>query len=79
MVYKAYGLSYISQGLFFGAIIRAISQVKKLSGIAFRTLFPWSQLKQPNVMESIRMLEEDSDRRAQLGFTLNTYGMDLCI
>jgi ATP-dependent exoDNAse (exonuclease V) alpha subunit len=55
----------------------AISRVKKLDGIAFRTSFPWSRLQRPNVTEPMKMLEEDTSRRAQLGFKLDTYGMDL--
>jgi hypothetical protein len=54
----------------------AISRVKKLGGIAFRTAFPWSRLQRPKVTESMKMLE-DTTRRANLGFELDTYGMDL--
>ncbi|KAJ6561370.1 hypothetical protein DFH09DRAFT_920980 [Mycena vulgaris] len=55
----------------------AISRVKKLAGAAFRTSFGLSRLQRPNVTESMKMLEEDTQRRNQLGFTLDTYGMDL--
>ncbi|KAJ7933180.1 hypothetical protein B0H13DRAFT_1498629, partial [Mycena leptocephala] len=41
----------------------AISRVKTLDGIAFRTAFPWSRLQRPNVTESMRMLEQDDERR----------------
>ncbi|KAJ6453011.1 hypothetical protein C8R47DRAFT_950557, partial [Mycena vitilis] len=44
-----WGEKDFSSGLSFVAL----SQVKKLSGIAFRTAFPWSRLKRPNVTESM--------------------------
>ena len=50
--------------------------VKTLCGIAFRKSFGWARLQKP-VTESMRMLEQDTARRAGLGFLLDTYGMDL--
>jgi hypothetical protein len=55
----------------------AVSRVKTLAGIAFRSSFAWSRLKRLTVTESMRMLDEDTQRRAQIGFTLDMYGMDL--
>jgi hypothetical protein len=39
--------------------------------------FGLTRLQRPNVTESMRMLEEDTERRTHLGFTLDAYGMDL--
>jgi hypothetical protein len=55
----------------------AISRVKTLKGLAFRTHFPWSCLQRGEETESMKMLKEDNIRRTNLGFTLETYGMDL--
>jgi hypothetical protein len=55
----------------------AISRVKTLKGLAFRCHFPWSRLQRAEETESMKMLREDNLRRANLGFTLDTYGMDL--
>jgi len=60
------GLSYV-----------AISRVKTLKGLVFRTRFPWSHLQRGEETESMQMLREDNLRRANLGFTLQAYGMDL--
>jgi hypothetical protein len=49
----------------------------KLNDIAFRTSFVLSRLLRPKVTGSMTMLENDTERRAGLGFTLNTYSMDL--
>ncbi|KAK7021476.1 hypothetical protein R3P38DRAFT_2414899, partial [Favolaschia claudopus] len=54
-----------------------ISRVKTLAGIAFRTSFHWGRLKRANVTDSMQMLETDTQRRAQLTFTLDSQGMDL--
>jgi hypothetical protein len=55
----------------------AISQVKTLKGLAFHTHFPRSHLQHGEETESMKMLKEDNVRKANLGFTLETYGMDL--
>ena len=55
----------------------AISRVKTLKGLAFRTHFDHSRLKKPKETDSMLMLRRDTERRSQLGFQLNTYGMDL--
>ncbi|KAK7015399.1 hypothetical protein R3P38DRAFT_2414299, partial [Favolaschia claudopus] len=53
------------------------SRVKKLSRVAFRTPYPLSRLQRANVTESMKILEANVKRRAELGFTLDIYGMDL--
>jgi ATP-dependent exoDNAse (exonuclease V) alpha subunit len=55
----------------------AISRVKTLKGLIFRTHFPWSRLQRGEETESMKMLKEDNIRRADLGFTSDTYGMTL--
>ncbi|KAJ7047993.1 hypothetical protein C8F01DRAFT_1074858 [Mycena amicta] len=55
----------------------AISCVKTLDGVAFKTSFPLSRLQRPAETETTKMLKIDTERRAGLGFVLNTYGMDL--
>jgi ATP-dependent exoDNAse (exonuclease V) alpha subunit len=55
----------------------AISQVKTLKGLAFHTHFDHAQLKKPKETESMLMLKKDTEHCRQLGFQLNTFGMDL--
>ena len=55
----------------------AISQVKTLQGLAFCTRFAHAHLKKPEETDSMLMLKKDNERCNQLGFQLNTYGMDL--
>ena len=55
----------------------AISQVKTLKGLAFRTNFDHAWLKKPKETDTMLMLKKDTEHRNQLGFQLNTYGMDL--
>ena len=55
----------------------AISRVKTLKGLAFRTRFDHARLKKPKETESMLMLKKDTERRNQLGFQLDTFGMDL--
>src|SRR5271170_2053902 len=55
----------------------AISRIKSLQGIAFHTRFDQSHLQKPKETEMMRMLREDNVRRNELGFELETYGMDL--
>jgi hypothetical protein len=67
------GRADFSAGLSFVAI----SRVKTLDGVAFRSRFPHSRLQKPKETDSMVMLREDNERRINLGFQLNTYGMDL--
>jgi len=60
-----------------GLSFMAISQVKTLKGLAFRTHFDHTRLKKPKETDSMLMLRRDTERRNQLGFQLNTYDMDL--
>src|SRR5882762_5592715 len=62
-----------------GLTFVAISRVKTLKGLAFRTHFDHARLKKPKETDSmlISMLRRDTERRSQLGFQLNTYDMDL--
>ena len=60
-----------------GLTFVAISRVKTLQGLAFRTRFDHAQLKKPKETDSMLMLKRDVERCHQLGFQLNTYGMDL--
>jgi ATP-dependent DNA helicase PIF1 len=55
----------------------AISGVKTLWGFAFLTNFDHAQLKKPKETDSMLMLKRDTEHSSQLGFQLNTYGMDL--
>jgi hypothetical protein len=55
----------------------AISRVKTLSGLAFRSPFPISRLLQKDETASMQMLNIDIARRNTLGFTFNDYGVDL--
>ena len=62
-----------------GLTFVAISRVKTLKGLAFRTHFDHARLKKPKETdsESMLMLRRDTERCSQLGFQLNTYDMDL--
>jgi ATP-dependent DNA helicase PIF1 len=55
----------------------AISRVKTLKGLAFHSPFALPRLQRSSVTETRQMLYQDEARRNQLGFTLDTYGMDL--
>jgi ATP-dependent exoDNAse (exonuclease V) alpha subunit len=55
----------------------AISRVKTLKGLAFRTRFDHARLKKPKETESMLMLKKDTECRNLLGFQLDTFGMDL--
>jgi len=67
------GRSDFSAGLSFVAI----SRVKSLKGLAFRSRFDITRLQKPTESETMKMLRQDNDRRCTLGFHLDTYGMDL--
>ena len=54
-----------------------ISQVKTLKGLAFHTHFDHAGLKKPKETDSMLMLKKDTEHCNQLGFQLNTDGMDL--
>src|SRR6202050_4438838 len=60
-----------------GLTFVAISQVKTLKGLAFRTHFDHAWLKKPKETDTMLMLKKDTEHCDQLGFQLNTYGMDL--
>lgn len=45
--------------------------------VAVQTPFSHTRLKKPKETNSMIMLREDNERRLNLGFQLNTYGMDL--
>ena len=55
----------------------AISRVKTLKGLAIRTAFGINRLQSNTETPVKNMLREDTLRREQLGFELETYGMDL--
>lgn len=55
----------------------AISRVKTLDGIAFKSQFPLTRLQRPAETETSQMLRMDNERRDGLGFTLKDYGVDL--
>jgi ATP-dependent DNA helicase PIF1 len=67
------GHADFSSGLSFVAI----SRVKSLKGLAFRTQFDQARLQRPKETAVMRMLQEDNIRRSQLDWELNDYGMDL--
>ena len=60
-----------------GITFVAISGVKTLWGLAFHTHFDHAQPKKPKETDSMLMLKRDTKHSSQLGFQLNTYGMDL--
>ena len=55
----------------------AISCVKFLGGLAFKSAFPHSRLHKPTLTELMQMLATYLLHQNELGFTLNTYGMDM--
>ena len=55
----------------------AISRVKTLKGLAFRTRFDHARLKKPKETETMLMLKKNIECNNLLGFQLNTFGMDL--
>ena len=55
----------------------AISRVKTLDGLAFRSRFEAARLQKVRETDSMQMLKDDNEWCSQLGFQLNTYGMDL--
>ena len=55
----------------------AISRVKSLKGLAFRSPFALGHLQQKQETSSSRMLKADNERRSQMAFQLSTYDMDL--
>ena len=59
-----------------GLTFVAISRVKSLKGLAFRSPFSLGRIQHKETPSSA-MLAEDSNRRSQVGFELNTYGIDL--
>src|SRR5947209_8752695 len=67
------GHTDFSSGLSFVAI----SQVKTLKGLAFRTHFDQTRLLKPKETEMMKMLQEDNERRSHLVWEFNNYGMAL--
>ena len=55
----------------------AISWVKSIHGIAFRSSFPITRLQRQGETESMRMLQADHAHRATLPLRHETYGVDL--
>ena len=55
----------------------AISRVKPLKGLAFRTHFDHAQLKKPKETDTMLMLKKDTECCDLLGFQINTYSIDL--
>ena len=55
----------------------AISRVKSFEGLAFRTHFPWSHIQRAEETPTTKLLREDNERRANLSFELDTYGVNL--
>jgi hypothetical protein len=55
----------------------AISRIKTLEGLVFRSAFPLSRLLRKDETASMQMLNLDIIRRNSLGFTFNDYGVDL--
>lgn len=67
------GHADFSSGLSFVAI----SRVKTLGGLAFRTRFDQNRLLKPKETEMMKMLQVDNLRRSNLVWELDTYGVDL--
>ena len=55
----------------------AISRLKSIQGLAFRSSFPITRLLRQTETESMRMLHADKVHRATLPLTLDTYGVDM--
>lgn len=55
----------------------AISRVKTLGGLAFRTSFDLPRLQKPKETAMMKMLQEDNQRRSHLVWELDDYGVDL--
>ena len=53
-----------------------ISQVETLKDLAFCSCIDHTQLKKPKETDSMLMLKKYNECYNQLGFRLNTYGMD---
>ena len=60
-----------------GLAFVAISRVKTLKGLAFRSRFDATRLQKVRETQTMQMLKDDNERRFQLGFQLDMYGMDL--
>ena len=55
----------------------AISQLKSLKGLAFRSCFEHTRLQRKEESANMKMLRDDNERRSRLGFQLDTYGVDI--
>ena len=51
--------------------------MKSLEGLAFHTHFPWSRIQQAEETPTAKLPREDNERRADLSFELDTYGINL--
>ena len=60
-----------------GLAFVAISRVKSLDGLAFRSDFPISRLLRPTETESMRQLQNDTNCRLQESLVLDEFEMDL--
>ena len=66
-----------TKGLFIWAVICCHFPGQKIEGAAFCVPFGIQHLQCGEETESMRMLREDNTRQEALGFTLDTYGIDL--
>jgi hypothetical protein len=66
-----------SSDYYLGESFVAISRIKKLSDLAFKAPFGIERLRRGPLSGIRERLKEDDMRRASLGFTLETYGVDL--
>ena len=77
----AWGITiHKSQGLTLEKVVVELGHADFSAGLSFVTIqtrFAHSQLKKPKETDSMVMLRLDTEHRHQLGFTLNTNGMDL--
>ena len=55
----------------------AISRVKSFKGLAFHTHSPWSHIQRAEETTTAKLLREDNERRANLSFELDSYGVNL--
>jgi hypothetical protein len=83
-IHKSQGLTLVEASIELGPkdfqaglAFVAISRVKSLKGIAFRSSFPIGRLTRKEETPSMKMLKLDVIRRQRLGFVLDTFGVDL--
>lgn len=66
-----------SQDFSSGLSFVAMSRVKKITGICFKTAFGLARLHKEKETENAKQLRFENQRLQRLGFQLNTYGVDL--